>query len=494
MTHRYVLLPARGVRATEPPSLSALTAIPPVNSLSQPLNIALDVAPEHEIRVIDTTQEDGPKLVELSVDAASALNAEGTGLRAVPEVVYALPDARPQPLGGATATLAAAATVLQVTCTDAKTGNPVSDVRVVAFTDFANRRGDMGDTDAAGTVTLQLASAAIERLYAYPPAGHWGAYRAAASAAAPITLALEPVDLSFVDAVRSYYGNSNYDPTTGVTVGVLDTGVGPHTDLNVVGGTNTVTGQRAGDYADVVGHGTHVAGLIGSNGTPPAGLRGVAPDVPIRVYRVFGSDDGGATNYAILKALIRAAADQCDIVNLSLGGGPYDQIVEEAIQDARNQGMLTVIATGNDGRGVVSYPAAYQFATPVTAMGREGTYPAGSVDDAAVLRPPNSTADPTEFIADFSNIGNQVAATGLGVGVLSTLPGNAFGPMSGTSMAAPVVAGTAACLLSRDPNTFGMARGRPRGDAIEGMLAEACAPRGFGAIYEGRGLPDPAKI
>ena len=124
----------------------------------------------------------------------------------------------------------------------------------------------------------------------------------------------------------------------------------------------------------------------------------------------------------------------------------------------------------------------------------EGTYPAGSVDDSAVLRPPTSTIDPKEFIADFSNIGNQVVATGPGVGVLSTLPGNAFGPMSGTSMAAPVVAGTAACLLSRDATTFKMPRNRPRGDAIEALVASACAPRVFGAIYEGRGLPDPAKI
>jgi subtilisin len=216
--------------------------------------------------------------------------------------------------------------------------------------------------------------------------------------------------------------------------------------------------------------------------------------VDIRVYRVFGKGAAGATNYAILKALILAASDGCDVVNLSLGGGPYDQIVEEAIHDARQQGMLTVIAAGNDGRGVVSYPAAYQFATPVTAMGREGSYPAGSIDDSAVLRPPPSAADPKEFIAGFSNIGNQVFATGPGVGVLSTLPGNKFGPMSGTSMAAPVVAGTAACLLSRDPTTFALPRNQARGDVIEALLAKALTPRGFGSIYEGRGLPDPANI
>ena len=494
MTRRYVLLPARGVRATEPSWFLTTQSIPRISSLRNPVSVPVNVAPGEDMRVIDAPHEDGPKLVELSDSAADALNARPTGVRAVPEVLYGRPDPRPQPLGGATATLAAATTTVPITCLDAHSGQGVPRVRVVAFTDFTNRVGDGGDTDASGTVTLHLASPAVDRLYAYAPAGHWGAFRTALSAAAPITVPLEPVDLSFVDAVRAYYGKSHFDPITGVTVGVLDTGAGPHSDLNIVAGVNTVTGEEATDYEDIDGHGTHVAGLIGSHGTPPAGLRGVAPGVSIRVYRVFGTDGQGATNYAILKALIRAAGDGCDIVNLSLGGGPYDEVVEEAIRDAREQGMLAVIAAGNDGRGVVSYPAAYQYATPVSAMGRESTYPAGSVDEGSVLRPPSSTADAKEFIAGFSNIGLQVFATGPGVGVLSTLPHNAFGPMSGTSMAAPVIAGAAACLLSRDPAVFGMTRDRKRGDAIEALLAKACAPRGFGSIYEGRGLPDPAII
>lgn len=494
VTRRYVLLPTGGVRAAERRWFVTTQAIPSISSLEDPVSVALDAASGEEVRVIDTTREDGPKLVELSDDAATALNAAGTGVRAVPEVVYGLPDPRPQPLGGATAALAAAKTALQVSCTDAAGRQPVPDVRVVAFTDFTHRVGDAGDTDAGGTVTLRLAGAVVERLYAYPPAGHWGAFRTALRTTVPVALPLEPVDLSFVDAVRSYYGSSRFDASTGVTVGVLDTGVGPHSDLNVAGGVNTVTGEQPADYADIEGHGTHVAGLIGSNGAPPTGLRGVAPDVQIRVYRVFGSGGQGATNYAILKALILAVGDGCDIVNLSLGGGPHDPIVEEGIRDAREEGMLTVIAAGNDGRSVVSYPAAYRFATPVTAMGREGSYPSGSVDEASVLRPPSSTVDSKEFIADFSNIGQQVFATGPGVGVLSTLPNNTFGPMSGTSMAAPVLAAVAACLLSRDSAVFGMRSNRARGDAIEELLAKACTPRGFGSIYEGRGLPDPATI
>jgi len=141
----------------------------------------------------------------------------------------------------------------------------------------------------------------------------------------------------------------------------------------------------------------------------------------------------------------------------------------------------------------VSYPAAYAGATAVSALGRIGTFPAGSLEQADVMASP-AGSDPDEFIAAFSNVGPQIAVTAPGVGVLSTLPGQGFGPMSGTSMAAPVAAGAAACLLSRDPVIFGMARTRARSDAIERLLLATCVKRGFGAVFEGFGLPDPTAV
>jgi Subtilase family len=494
---RYVLLPEHGLLADREPAQQMLASMPDIGSTVEPVSLEIasptESAPDYDVRLIDTTQHNGPRLVEITETTAAALNDE-PGLRAVPEVEYGRPNPVPQPLDGASAALAGSATPVLVKCIDATTGQGVAGVRVIAFTNFSTRTGDEGLTDATGNVTLQLASLTIDRLYAYAPAGYWGAFRSALVTTAPISLSLTPVDLGFVDAVRFYYGKSNFAASAGVTVGVLDTGVGPHNGINLVGGRNTVTGEPPDEYSDGAEHGTHVSGLIGSNGTPPTGLRGVAPGVAIRAYRVFGKGNAGATNYAILKAMILASQDGCDIINLSLGGGPHDPIVEEAIADARDQGMLTVIAAGNDNRGVVSYPAAYAGATPVTAMGREGAFPPESLDTGEIMRPPSSSLDKDEFIAAFSNIGPQVAVTAPGVGVLSTLPGNLFGPMSGTSMAAPVAVGTVACLLSRDPGVHSMPRTRARGDAIEALLAGQCQPRGFGSIYEGRGLPDPATI
>ncbi len=491
---QFILLPREGFRADTGPALNALASLPPARSTEPPAAATLEAAAGRTVKVIDTVSENGPKLVELEEDAAVALSDVTSPLRAVPVVEYARPNPRPQPLGGPSIGAAASLTNVVITCTDAQTGAALASVDVVAFTSFAQRSGDQGTTDSSGNVTLRLAGASIERLYVYAPPGLWGAFRQATAIQRAISVALSRVDLTVDDCVRYYYGNSNFDRQTGVRVGVIDTGVGPHRDLNVVSGVNTVTGEPANDYQDGDIHGTHVAGLIGADGAPPTGLRGVAPGVALYVYRVFGRGASGATNYAILKAMILAADAKCDIINLSLGGGPYDEIVSEAIQDARNQGMLVVIAAGNNGRQAVSYPAAYLGATAVTATGREGTFPAGSLEEGEILRPPYSQADAQEFIAQFSNIGPQVALTGPGVGALSTLPGNAFGPLSGTSMAAPVAAGAAACLLSRDSVLYSMQRDRTRSNAIEQLLQSNCVRRGFGSVYEGYGLPDPSAV
>ncbi|HEY8810691.1 MAG TPA: S8 family serine peptidase, partial [Solirubrobacterales bacterium] len=120
-------------------------------------------------------------------------------------------------------------------------------------------------------------------------------------------------------------------------------------------------------------------------------------------------------------------------------------------------------------------------------------FPAGSVDDGSVAQSP-AGPDPAEFLADFSNVGQEVTVTGPGVGDLSTLPGDRFGPLSGTSMSAPVVTGAVACLLSRDANAYDMARDGARSQAIEALLTSSCRSLQFGAIYEGKGMPDPAIV
>lgn len=493
-TSRFIVLPTRGLQATVPTSnpnlgqfLKGLGQATTLTAARQFIaNAALKV--KSTFRVLDAIHEDGAKLIEMTAETAKELVANQPGLRIVPEKFYYPARHRPEPQGKVKAAAAALRTVIALR--SQADGKPIKGARVVAFTDFAQRLGAGGTTNNQGEVKLNLGSAAkIERLYVYGPVGFWGAFRKNVATQTTTTLKLAPVELSFTDGVRHYYGNAATGEGAGVTVGVVDTGVGPHTDLVVAGGANTVLGENASDFGDNGdGHGTHVAGIIAARGTPPTGLRGLAAGVSLRSYRVFGKGAAGASNFAIAKAIDRAVADGCDIVNLSLGGGDADPATASAIHDARQQGTLVVAAAGNDERSPVSFPAADSLCIAVSALGRKGTFPKGSVEEADVVSPFGTVTE--EFIAAFSNVGPQIDLTGPGLGILSTVPGG-YAPESGTSMACPAVAGFAARLLAGLPAVLAQSRDQARSDAIARALLLSAKSRGFPTDLQGNGLPLP---
>jgi subtilisin len=216
-------------------------------------------------------------------------------------------------------------------------------------------------------------------------------------------------------------------------------------------------------------------------------MQGQAPGTEIFAYRVFGQGQPRATNYSIAKAIDRALAHGCDIVNLSLGGRDLDVATQAAIDVALERGCVVIAAAGNDGRRPVSYPAAVKGAIAVTALGRIGAFPVDSVDTAEIGMPPGQ--DPNDFIALFSNIGPQVALTAPGVGIVSTLPPDRYGVMSGTSMACPAVSGFAARLLARDATLLGATRDLNRSGTLTSALIASARALPFGPYFEGQGLP-----
>lgn len=264
-----------------------------------------------------------------------------------------------------------------------------------------------------------------------------------------------------------------------------------HPDLTVNGGLNTVLGENPTDFGDNGGHhGTHVAGIIAARGTAPTGIRGVAPGVTLRSYRVFGKhvegEEDGASNFSIAKALDAAVSDGCDLINLSLGGGPPDDAIRSAIADARSAGVVAIIAAGNDDRSPVSFPAADARAVAVSALGRKGTFPAGTEPSGDVAAPFGT--DKKNFVAAFTNVGPEIDLIGPGVGVISTVPGG-HAIMSGTSMACPAVAGMAARLLAADAAVLAMPRDQARSDEIAKLVLQAASNLGFGVTFQGNGLP-----
>jgi len=489
---QYVMLPPRGLRARGPsasPELqSFFRSAEPTDAVQ---NVTVAEGHELPLRVVDSIGDDGAKLVEASPEDLLALRALQPSVRIVP-VVYYTPAVAPRAEVVARPEVAAASAGAKITLrvVSRQGKQPVAGAIVVAFTDYATGAGAQGTTNTRGEVGLDLGGSevALDRLYVYPTNAFWTLRKANVKVTDGMQFALRPIDLGYVDGLRHYYPNAPDDAGDGVTVAVVDTGVSDHPDLVVAGGLNTVPGEDPDAFGDNGRqHGTHVAGIVAARGVPPAGIRGVAPGVTLRSYRVFGKGSGSASSFAVAKAVDAAVADGCDLVNMSLGGGAFDPVLAAAVEDARAGGSLCVIAAGNDDRGPVSFPASNEMAVAVSAMGRKGTFPSGTaeVDDVAA---PFGT-DKAEFIGAFSNIGPQVDLTAPGVAIISTVPGS-YTEISGTSMACPAVTGVAARLVV----SAGLPaeRGAARSEALLGALLASATSRGFKPIYEGHGLPLPA--
>jgi subtilisin len=507
-SRRYVVLPAFGFRSEALAQTAKLHM--PGQTVHLNARAALRTsmagadtpgAVSTAMHVLDSTHEDGPKLVEMSPDAELNLRAEIPGLKVVPLVTYRTMRAEREVLRPAKSEAAIVGAGVRVRVIDSRTKANVASAKVLAFTDFRSRAGAAGFTDRDGVVGLDIKPGTeLDRLYVYGPARYWGSFSSSQTARSEMTVEIDTVDLADSSLLlRQLYGALPPDAGSGIRVAIVDTGVAmAHPALpNLTGGANMVFDELQDDpdaavnwgpaTADGGQHGTHVAGIIGARPTPTMQLRGVAPGVELRSYRVFPNSNGSdATNYDILSAIDRAVSDGCHIVNLSLGGIAEDEAVRAAIGAALDAGTLVVAAAGNDYRKPVSFPARLDSCVAVSAMGRSDAFPAHSAEAAEIVRPHG--ADTRNFVAAFSNFGPQIDLTGPGVGVVSTLPNDTYGVMSGTSMACPAVVGFAAYLLAANPAILAT-KGAERTRLWKSLLDGAGKPLGFGRDYEGFGLP-----
>lgn len=228
----------------------------------------------------------------------------------------------------------------------------------------------------------------------------------------------------------------------GVTVAILDSGIDPtHPSLagRMIGGYdyvdddadpgdvgNGIDDDGNGIVDQAVGHGTFVSGIVGL----------VAPDAKIWVGRVLDSE-GRGTAPAIAEAIRDATAAGVGVINMSFGTNTKLQspALDAAIREARSAGIVIVAAAGNEASPSSFYPAA-----------TSGVISVGAVRSDALSMSP------------FSNFGKWVDVAAPGERIVSTTPGGSFSAWSGTSAAAPFVAGQAALLRSINP--------RDRGDRI----------------------------
>ena len=217
---------------------------------------------------------------------------------------------------------------------------------------------------------------------------------------------------------------------SGVKAYVIDSGVrSTHTDMagRIAIGYDATSSGNAGTDCSSSGHGTHVAGTLGGS------VFGVAKGVTIVPVRVFGCSN--STTTAVLLAGLSwvvddHAAGEPAVANLSLGADTIDSVIDAAVQALIDDGITTVVAAGNSAVDACSVsPARVPAAITVSAS---------TVSDS---------------LASFSNWGSCVDLTAPGVFIQSAASTTDTGwrVLSGTSMAAPHVAGAAAQVLSEQP-------------------------------------------
>ncbi len=256
-----------------------------------------------------------------------------------------------------------------------------------------------------------------------------------------------------------------WDITTGsrsVVVGVIDEGIDiNHPDLLANIWTNPSPGSIAGITDDLHGynfrdnngtipaelHATHVAGTIGGVGDNMEGVVGVNWQVSLMTLRFIDQTTNSGTDADAIKAYNYAKqmrdlwADtngakgaNIRVLNASYGGGGYSQASADAINALGLSGILFVASAGNEGQNndiTPHYPSNYNLPSVISV----------------------AASNQSDQVATFSNYGAQTVLMGApGTNILSTTPNNTYSILSGTSMAAPHVAGAAALLCAARPN------------------------------------------
>jgi serine protease len=279
-----------------------------------------------------------------------------------------------------------------------------------------------------------------------------------------------PFGLDRIDQVNlPLDGNYNFDRDgTGVHVYIIDTGIRA---------THVALGGRIGDGFDAIGdgfgtddcqgHGTHVSGTVGSD------LFGVAKNVTLHPVRVLGCDGSGSNSGVIAGVnFVAQSAELPAVANMSLGGGASDAL-DQAVQNAIASGVTFAVAAGNESTDAcVGSPSRVGEALTVASSERNDSR------------------------SGFSNFGSCVDlfAPGSGILSLSNASDTATAVLSGTSMATPHVAGTAALFLQDNPGaTPAEVEAALLGGTVTGLISDTRGSpnRLLNTAFASGGAPDP---
>lgn len=276
----------------------------------------------------------------------------------------------------------------------------------------------------------------------------------------------------------------------GITVAIIDTGITMHRDLtypsNRIVGFKDFLKSSAKPYDDN-GHGTHISGIVASNGLSSKGkYRGIAPEANILSVKALDQEGNGKVSdilSAIQWVIYTKDIFKTKILNLSLGTAAQnservDPLVKAANKAIEN-GLIVISAVGNNGpnpRSILS-PATSRFVISV-----------GACDD-------RKYSDTDSFtIPAFSSRGPtrdrvrkpDLLAPGVDITSLSSTDNTGYSSLTGTSMAAPIVSGVVALLLQERPDLTHF--------EAKKLLLENCTKTGAGQFDEGAGVLNLNKL
>ncbi|HLI11333.1 MAG TPA: S8 family serine peptidase [Alphaproteobacteria bacterium] len=374
-----------------------------------------------------------------------------------------------------------------------------------------------GKTDGRGRVRQRVpAGFTVAFVRAVPYAGFWSALRRIAPRARAVTIACP----RHVEAGRGggawwhrVLGVDTRDAArgAGIRVGVLDTGCGPHPNLRHVVSVGVFEQGRWRRRAKAVdvdpqGHGTHTTGIIGARPRRRGDYAGLAPGCALFHARVCKSREEDIAPRSVARAIRVLARDYaCDLINMSLGGGPPSKAEKAAIAYAFARGTLCICSAGNTSRSSngrlsskVDHPAAFRQCVAVSAIGRAGRPRAPAGTWSAHQRPQSKAHRGRDglFLAATSKFGMRLACAAPGVGIVSTVPKRVrvrvrrpYMEMDGASMASAAACGALAVILSRNGGYLSLPRNGARAAAARSLLVAHCRSLGLAAKYQGHGHP-----